>query len=71
MPAVVTYRTPLSSVSPPQTCSLVGFVVMVLPRRLPAHVGLALADASDELALALAHRPEQPIASRDPLVAAG
>ena len=46
-----------------ENSALVGFVVLVLPRRLPAHVGLALADASDELALALAHRPEQPIAS--------
>jgi hypothetical protein len=54
-----------------ENSALVGFVVLVLPRRLPAHVGLALADASDELALALAHRPEEPIASRDPLVAAG
>jgi hypothetical protein len=54
-----------------ENSALVGFVVLVLPRRLPAHVGLALADASDELALALAHRPEQPIASRDPLVVAG
>ncbi|MDP9307440.1 MAG: HD domain-containing protein [Actinomycetota bacterium] len=54
-----------------ENSALVGFVVLVLPRRLPAHVGLALADASDELALALAHRPEQPIASRDTLVVAG
>ena len=54
-----------------ENSALVGFVVLVLPRRLPAHVGLALADASDELALALTHRPEEPIASRDPLVAAG
>src|SRR5438552_1039690 len=54
-----------------ENSALVGFVVLVLPRRLPAHVGLALADAADELALGLAHRPEQPIVSQDPLVAAG
>ncbi len=54
-----------------ENSALVGFVVLVLPRRLPAHVGLALAEAADELALGLAHRPEQPIASQDPLVAAG
>jgi len=54
-----------------ENSALVGFVVLVLPRRLPAHVGLALTDSADELALALAHRPEAPIAGRDPLVAAG
>ena len=54
-----------------ENSALVGFVVLALPRRLPAHVELALTDAADELALALAHRPEEPIAGRDPLVAAG
>ena len=54
-----------------ENSALVGFVVLVLPRRLPAHVGLALTDSADERALGLAHRPEQPIAGRDALVAAG
>lgn len=54
-----------------ENSALVGFVVLVLPRRLPAHVGLALTDSADELALALAHRPEASMAGRDPLVAAG
>jgi len=54
-----------------ENSALAGFVVLVVPRRLPAHVGLALTDSADALALALAHRPEQPIAGRDPLVAAG
>src|SRR6476659_7372952 len=47
-----------------ENSALVGFVVLVVPRRLPAHVGLALTDSADALALALAHRPEQPIAGR-------
>jgi hypothetical protein len=36
----------------------VGFLVLAVPRRLPAHVHLTLTEAADELALTLAHRPE-------------
>jgi putative nucleotidyltransferase with HDIG domain len=42
-----------------ENSALVGFLVLALPRRLPAHVELALADAADELAAALASRPEE------------
>jgi putative nucleotidyltransferase with HDIG domain len=42
-----------------ENSALVGFLVLALPRRLPAHVELALADAADELALALATLPEE------------
>jgi len=54
-----------------ENSALVGFLVLALPRRLPTDVELALRDAADELALALANRPNEPIAGRDPLVAAG
>src|SRR5207247_3032910 len=40
-----------------ENSALVGFLVLALPRRLPAQVELALAEVSDELALALANRP--------------
>ena len=40
-----------------ENSALVGFLVLALSRRLPADVELALVDASDELALALANRP--------------
>jgi hypothetical protein len=51
--------------------ALVGFLVLALPRRLPAHVELALIEGADELALALASRPDEPVAGRDPLLTAG
>src|SRR6266516_221359 len=54
-----------------ENSALVGFLVLALPRRLPAQVELALADAADELALALANRPADRVAGRDPLLAAG
>jgi len=54
-----------------ENSALVGFLVLALPRRLPAQVELALAEVSDELALALANRPADRIAGRDPLFAAG
>jgi putative nucleotidyltransferase with HDIG domain len=54
-----------------ENSALVGFLVLALPRRLPAHVELALADAADELALALASQPNERIAGRDPLLTAG
>jgi len=54
-----------------ENSALVGFLVLAVPRRLPAHVELALADAADDLALALANRPEEPVAGRNPLLAAG
>ena len=40
-----------------ENSALVGFLVLALPRRLPADVELALTDATDGLALALAGRP--------------
>jgi putative nucleotidyltransferase with HDIG domain len=52
-----------------ENSALVGFLVLALPRRLPAHVELALADAADELALALASLPEEVITGRAPLLA--
>ena len=42
-----------------ENSALVGFLVLGVPRRLPAHVHLTLTEAADELALTLAHRPEQ------------
>jgi putative nucleotidyltransferase with HDIG domain len=54
-----------------ENSALVGFLVLSLPRRLPAQVELALAEVSDELALALANRPTDRVAGRDPLFAAG
>jgi putative nucleotidyltransferase with HDIG domain len=54
-----------------ENSALVGFLVLALPRRLPAQVELALAEVSDELALALANRPADRVAGRDPLFAAG
>jgi putative nucleotidyltransferase with HDIG domain len=54
-----------------ENSALVGFLVLALPRRLPAQVDLALAEVSDELALALANRPADRVAGRDPLFAAG
>jgi hypothetical protein len=53
-----------------ENSALVGFLVLAVPRRLPAQVELALADAADELALALANRPTDRVAGRDPLLAA-
>jgi putative nucleotidyltransferase with HDIG domain len=53
-----------------ENSALVGFLVLSVPRRLPAHVELALTEAGDELALALANRPDEPVAGRDPLLAA-
>jgi hypothetical protein len=53
-----------------ENSALVGFLVLALPRRLPAQVELALAEVSDELALALANRPADRVAGRDPLLAA-
>jgi hypothetical protein len=53
-----------------ENSALVGFLVLAVPRRLPVHVELALADAADELALALASRPDEPAAGRNPLLAA-
>jgi putative nucleotidyltransferase with HDIG domain len=53
-----------------ENSALVGFLVLALPRRLPAQVELALAEVSDELALALANRPADRVAGRDPLFAA-
>jgi putative nucleotidyltransferase with HDIG domain len=46
-----------------ENSALVGFLVLSMPRRLPAHVELALGEAVDELALALAHRPEDGVAT--------
>ena len=42
-----------------ENSALVGFLVLGVPRRLPAHVHLTLTETADELALTLAHRPEQ------------
>jgi len=41
-----------------ENSALVGFLVLAVPRRLPGQVELALAEAADELALALADRPQ-------------
>src|SRR6266480_486165 len=41
-----------------ENSALVGFLVLVVPRRLPTHVELALADAADERAVALATVPD-------------
>jgi hypothetical protein len=41
-----------------ENSALVGFLVLAVPRRPAAHVELALTDAADGLALALASRPE-------------
>src|SRR5256885_1186389 len=41
-----------------ENSALVGFLVLALPRRLPTDVELALTDATDGLALALAGQPE-------------
>jgi putative nucleotidyltransferase with HDIG domain len=41
-----------------ENSALVGFLVLALPRRLPTDVDLALTDATDGLALALAGQPE-------------
>jgi hypothetical protein len=49
-----------------ENSALVGFLVLALPRRLPTQVELALAETSDELALALANRPTERAAERDP-----
>jgi putative nucleotidyltransferase with HDIG domain len=54
-----------------ENSALVGFLVLALPRRLPVQVELALTEATDELALALANRPTERVADRDPLLAAG
>ena len=54
-----------------ENSALVGFLVLAVARRLPAHVALALTDAADELAMALATRPDEPVAGRNPLLAAG
>jgi putative nucleotidyltransferase with HDIG domain len=52
-----------------ENSALVGFLVLALPRRLPAQVELALAETADELALALADPPSDRVARRDPLPA--
>jgi hypothetical protein len=54
-----------------ENSALVGFLVLALPRRLSTQVELALTEAADGLALALANRPADRVAERDPLVAAG
>ena len=54
-----------------ENSALVGFLVLALPRRLPTQLELALTEAADGLALALANRPADRVAERDPLVAAG
>ncbi|HYY64267.1 MAG TPA: HD domain-containing phosphohydrolase [Gaiellaceae bacterium] len=54
-----------------ENSALVGFLVLALPRQPPAHVELALAEVSDELALALAKRPHAPVPSNESLVATG
>jgi putative nucleotidyltransferase with HDIG domain len=50
--------------------ALVGFLVLAAPRQLPAHVELALTEAADPLASALANRPREPVPGRGRLVAA-
>jgi putative nucleotidyltransferase with HDIG domain len=54
-----------------ENSALVGFLVLAVSRRLPASIERALSDVADELALALANRPHQLVAGRDPLLAAG
>ena len=54
-----------------ENSALVGFLVLAVPRRLPAQVELALTEAADELALALANRPADRVPERDPLLVAG
>jgi putative nucleotidyltransferase with HDIG domain len=54
-----------------ENSALVGFLVLAILRRMPAHVELALAETADELALALANRPTERAAGRDPLFVAG
>jgi putative nucleotidyltransferase with HDIG domain len=54
-----------------ENSALVGFLVLAILRRMPAHVELALAETADELALALANRPTERVAGRDPLFVAG
>jgi HD-GYP domain-containing protein (c-di-GMP phosphodiesterase class II) len=54
-----------------ENSALVGFLVLAVPRHLPAEVELALREVADELALALANRPDEPVAGRNPLLAAG
>ena len=54
-----------------ENSALVGFLVLALPRRLPTQLELALTEAADGLAIALANRPADRVAERDPLVAAG
>jgi putative nucleotidyltransferase with HDIG domain len=41
-----------------ENSALVGFLVLAVPRRLPTQIEIALTDATDGLALALANRPE-------------
>jgi len=53
-----------------ENSALVGFLVLAVPRRVPAHVELALGDAADGLAVALASRPDARVSSRDQLLAA-
>jgi putative nucleotidyltransferase with HDIG domain len=43
-----------------ENSALVGFLVLALPRRLRAHAELALAEAADDLGLALVDRPDEP-----------
>jgi putative nucleotidyltransferase with HDIG domain len=47
-----------------ENSALVGFVVLALPRQLPAHAELALGDTVDDLGLALVERPDEPAAER-------
>jgi putative nucleotidyltransferase with HDIG domain len=47
-----------------ENSALVGFLVLALPRRLPTDVEIALTDATDGLALALAGRPESGASAR-------
>jgi len=54
-----------------ENSALVGFLVLALLRRPPTHIELALAEVADELALALANRPTERVARRDPLFVAG
>ena len=50
--------------------ALVGFLVLSVPRQPPAHVELALTELANALALSLAGRPNEPVSSREPLLAA-
>jgi len=55
-----------------ENSALVGFLVVAVPTRLPAHAELALAEVADELALTLATEPHERVGpARDPLLAAG